>query len=79
MKTLLTTLLILTSLSLAQAQSEPVMIDQIIALVEDDVITRNELIEEVKKIQQEFRSQGRDLKSSATLNRQVLEIARQTL
>ncbi len=74
MKTLLTTLLILTSLSLAQAQSEPVMIDQIIALVEDDVITRNELIEEVKKIQQEFRSQGRDLKSSATLNRQVLEI-----
>ncbi len=72
MKYLLTIFLLWTAL--AQAQEQPVLIDQVIALVEDDIITENELIREIDKIQGEFRSKGRNLPSSAALNRQVLEL-----
>lgn len=53
---------------------ESIVIDEIIALVEDDVITRNELIEEVKKIREDFRKKGRNLQPSPELNGQVLEL-----
>ncbi len=72
MKYLLTTFMLWAAL--AQAQNQPIMIDEIVALVEDDMITRNELIREVSRIQREFRSQGRNLPASASLNRQVLEL-----
>ncbi len=72
MKYLLTIFLLWTAL--AQAQQQTVLIDQVIALVEDDIITENELIREINKIQSEFRNNGRSLPSSAALNRQVLEL-----
>ncbi len=72
MKYLLTTLLLWSAV--AQAQNQPVLIDEVIALVEDDMITRSELIQEIQKIQNDFRSKGRNLPASASLNRQVLEL-----
>lgn len=57
----------------AQSQ-QSIVIDEIIALVEDDVITRNELVDEVTRIQEDFRKKGRNLQSSPELNGQVLEL-----
>ena len=71
-KFLFSTLLLLAFLPLAQAQTR--VIDGIIAIVEDDVITRNELVREVQRIRDEFASQGKSLPISASLNRQVLEL-----
>lgn len=72
MKFLIPTLLLLSSLSIVQAQ--PVLIDSIVAIVEDDVITRNELNKEVQEIRDEMKSKGRNLPRSASLNKQVLEL-----
>ncbi len=54
--------------------AEPVYIDAIVAIVEDDVITNHELANEVDRIRREFNKQARRLPSKTTLNRQVLEL-----
>ena len=72
MKRLLVCLLLTPFLALAQAESS--YIDSIIAVVEDDIITNNELNREVARIQQEYSSKGQHLPASASLNRQILEL-----
>jgi len=65
---------LLLSFSLIQAQAQTGYIDSIIAIVEDDIITNNELTSEVNRIRQEYASRGRNLAPSDALNRQVLEL-----
>lgn len=72
MKLLIHTILLFSSLSVVQAQS--VLIDSIIAIVEDDVITRNELNREIQVIRDDLKSKGRNLPRSISLNKQVLEL-----
>ena len=65
---------LLVPLCFSLAQAEPTYIDSIVAIVEDDVITNNELINEVSRIRKEYASRGRNLAPSASLNRQVLDL-----
>lgn len=73
MKTLPCLLIFCCSLSIAQA-AESSYIDSIIAIVEDDVVTNNELFTEVKRIRADLNSKGRTLPPDNSLNRQVLEL-----
>jgi peptidyl-prolyl cis-trans isomerase SurA len=74
MKKILASLLLCGVFSSALAQSEPAFIDSIIAIVEDDVITNDELSKEVDKLRAEYRQRGRELPASNALNAQVLEL-----
>ena len=70
---LLLPLLLLASLLPARAEDMQ-LIDSIVAIVEDDVITTRELVREVARIRQEFSNNNRSLPPEASLNRQVLEL-----
>jgi len=74
MKKILASLLLCGVFSSALAQTEPAFIDSIIAIVEDDVITNDELSKEVDKLRAEYRQRGRELPASNALNAQVLEL-----
>lgn len=72
-----TTIILMMLLSMfthAPVMAKADFIDAIIAIVEDDVITDNELQKEVSNIQQEMRQKGRQLPSNPALYRQVLEL-----
>ncbi len=49
-------------------------IDRIVAIVEDEVITRRQLQQEIQRIRDEFRLQGRQLPSTEDIAPQVLEL-----
>jgi len=49
-------------------------IDAVIAIVEDDVITDQQLSREIDRLQEDFARQGRRLPESDSLKRQVLEL-----
>jgi peptidyl-prolyl cis-trans isomerase SurA len=73
MKKLVSLLLLSWFVSSVQA-TEPEYIDSIVAIVEDDVITNNELVREVGRIRNELSTSGRSLPNVSTLNRQVLDL-----
>ncbi len=67
--------LLLSGLGLGTLHAaEPVYIDSIVAIVEDDVITNSEVRREILQIREEFARSGRKLPPSTSLNRQVLEL-----
>ncbi len=72
MKQVIFSLILCLSSSLALAQSS--YIDSIIAIVEDDVITNYQLSEEVNRIREDFKSKGKQLPMSSSINGQVLEL-----
>jgi peptidyl-prolyl cis-trans isomerase SurA len=57
----------------AHAAATPVAIDSIAVIVNEDVITRNELTERVKTIMQRMKAQNVALPDPADLRRQILE------
>ena len=61
--------------ALAQAPAAPrvVTVDRIVAVVNDEVITHNDLTERVNLIVRQLQRQGGQLPSADTLNRQILE------
>ena len=75
---LLLGLLLLTPLG-SRAQSSPVPadateIDRIVAIVEDEVITRRQLQQEIQRLRDEFKLQGRQLPADEEIAPQVLEL-----
>lgn len=73
MKKILSLLLLCCFVSSVQA-AEMTYIDSIVAIVEDDVITKHELVSEIDRIRKELSSTGRSLPDTGVLNRQVLEL-----
>ena len=63
----------LLSTSLAQAESSAKMVDSIVAVVNDDVITNNELMARIRTIEVRMRGQNVALPPLADFRRQVLE------
>ena len=57
----------------ARRATAPVAIDSIAVIVNEDVITRNELTERVKTIMQRMKAQNVALPDPADLRRQILE------
>ncbi len=55
------------------AQTKPVAIDSIVAVVNEDVITNTELVTRVRSIEQRMRGQNAQVPAAADLQRQVLE------
>ena len=74
LKILLPSIVLFSLLIVTAVKAESAFIDAIIAIIEDNVITNNELQQEVNKIQQEMRINNRELPDSPALNRQVLEL-----
>ena len=74
MRNIFTILLLALTLHTPAKAQQLQYIDSIVAIVEDDVITNQELFEEVSRIRKEFSSQGRRLPPEGSLNRQVLEL-----
>ena len=59
--------------ALAAGKSNGVEIDRIVAVVNEDVITRHELNERLATVRQQLKKQGTSLPSAAELEKQVLE------
>jgi peptidyl-prolyl cis-trans isomerase SurA len=57
----------------ALVQAKPVSIDRVIAVVNDDVITRSELNSELDFIEKQFRQQNTPLPSQSVLEQQLLD------
>ncbi len=75
---LLLGLLLLVPLA-SRAESSPVPadateIDRILAIVEDEVITRRQLLQEIRRLRDEFKLQGRKLPPDDEIAPQVLEL-----
>ena len=73
-KILIHSMLVIAWLTWTPVYAQASFIDAIIAIVEDDVITDNELQKEVSNIRQEMRAKGRELPDNPSLYRQVLEL-----
>ena len=65
--------LVLTT-SLQQAVAEQILIDSIVAIVDEDVISKRELESRIEIIRTDFNKANRSLPEPEALNRQVLEI-----
>ncbi len=73
MKTLLNSIILCCLLSPVLA-NEPIYIDSIVAIVEDDVVTNSQLHKEIEIIRKELSAKGRGLPPETSLNSQVLEL-----
>ena len=66
-------ILILLSCQLLTAQAQPVLLDEIVAVVDDSVIMRSELDRSVASITKQFQATGNQLPPQDILQKQVLE------
>ena len=73
-KILIHSMMVIAWLTWTPVYAQASFIDAIIAIVEDDVITDNELQKEVTNIKHEMRAKGRELPDNPSLYRQVLEL-----
>jgi peptidyl-prolyl cis-trans isomerase SurA len=74
---LITTILLLPLSTPALSAGVPAdarEIDRIVAIVEDEVITRRQLLQEIQRIRDEFKLQGRQLPPAENIAPQVLEL-----
>ena len=65
---------LLLGFAVAAAQAEEILIDAVVAIVDDSVITQRDLENRIELIAADFRQAQRRLPDRATLRRQVLEV-----
>lgn len=73
-RTLLVSLLLSCSCFISQALAAPTPIDAIVAIVDEDIITRSEVENRLEIIRAEFAQNNRRLPEAKTLNRQLMEL-----